>query len=393
MNKNFKRIIFAIVYLAYTSIYVARVNLSVASPDLISANVMDTVQIGLLGSVFSWVFATGRLLNSNLNDKTPPWIMLSVGLLFAGLSNIFVGLFPPFIGILLLWTINAYAQSMLWGSVLCAVSSLYDKDEAKKKISLMVTSVAMGNILAIVLNTFLITRFGTKFAFIVPGIITIVLGAVVCFTARDIKPSENAEKSHISMWKLLKNKELLLMGIPGMFHGIMKENISLWMVVYIVDKFAVDLSTSSYYIMLIPVIGFIGRTIYPAIYKLCRNRENTVSNIGFVLCILASVLLIIGNVGVTLSVIALSVIYAASSMINTSILSIYPMHFTKTGNVASSSGILDFATYFGAGIASVIYGAVIKYFGYIPMFISWIVISLISILVIMKIDSDRKKNI
>lgn len=391
MNNKMRKIIFTATYLAYTSIYIARVNLSVAGPELISANIMDTVQIGLLGSVFSSVFAIGRLLNGQLNDKTPPWIMLAIGLVFSGLSNIFVGFFPPFIGIFISWSVNAYAQSMLWGSVLCTVSSIYDKDEAKKKISLMVTSVAMGNILAIVLNTFLITRFGTKFAFIVPGIITIVLGGIICFTARDIKPDANTPKKYISLWKLLKNKELLFMSIPGMFHGIMKENISLWMAVYIVDKFSVDLSTSSYYILLIPVIGFIGRTIYPITYKLCKNSENTVSLLGFGLCIAASLLLIIGNVGVALSVIALSVIYAAASMINTSILSIYPLHYTKTGNVASVSGIMDFSTYLGAGIASVIYGAVIKHFGYLPMFLSWAVISVISILAILKIDFGRKK--
>ena len=42
MNYKNNRTIFWIVYLAYVSIYVARVNLSMAGPELISDNVWNT---------------------------------------------------------------------------------------------------------------------------------------------------------------------------------------------------------------------------------------------------------------------------------------------------------------------------------------------------------------
>ncbi|MBQ7794701.1 MAG: MFS transporter [Clostridia bacterium] len=393
MNNKWRRIIFAAVYLAYTSIYVARVNLSMAGPEMMDIGILNTVQMGILGSVFSTVYAAGRLINGGLSDKAPPWLMLTVGLALAGLSNIFVSLFTPLIGLFLLWTTNAYAQSMLWSSVLCVVSSMYEKSVAKQKTSVMVTSVAMGNILGIVINTFLITKFGARFAFVIPGVLTAVLGIIVFFATRSIKPIASPDKKHISMLSLLKNQEMLSMSVPAMMHGVMKENISLWMAVYIVDTYCVDLSTSSYYILLIPIIGFIGRTVYPAAYKLCKNRENTVSLIGFIICVAASVLLCFSGVGMIWSVLALSIIYAAVSMINTSILSIYPLHYLKTGNVASVSGIMDFGTYLGGGIASMIYGVVIKHFGYLPMFVSWAIISVVSIVFIMKINQKRKAEV
>ena len=203
--------------------------------------------------------------------------MLTAGLGVAGLSNILISFFPPFMGILILWLSNAYAQSMLWSSVLCVVSSIYDKETAKKKTSVMVTSVAMGNILSIIINTYLITKFGTKYAFAVPGFLTVVLGILVFISTKHIAPpTRNVEKKHISMWELIKRKDVFTMIIPATLHGVMKDNISLWMAVYIVDKFCVDLTTSSYYILMIPAIGFVGRTVYPAVYKLCKNRENII---------------------------------------------------------------------------------------------------------------------
>lgn len=393
MNMKRNRFIFLTVYLAYVSIYVARVNLSMAGPDLISDNVINTVQLGVLGSVFSTLYAIGRLLNGGLGDTTPPWMMLTGGLLLAGISNVMIGFLPPFAGIFLFWTTNAYAQSMLWSSVLCVVSAMYDGEEAKRKTSLMVTSVALGNILAILFNTFLITNFGVQYAFFIPGLLTAVLGIVVFFSTRHIKPALKAEKKHLSMVKLLKDKELLFMGVPATMHGVMKENISLWMTVFIVDKYCVDLSVSSYYILLIPFIGFIGRTLYPLAYKLCHNRENAVSMAGFFVCIASSAILCTQSTGMFFSVILLSLIYTAVSMINTSILSIYPLQYQKTGNVASVSGVMDFATYLGGGVASMIYGVTITKFGYLPMFVSWVAISVLSVLMIVKINRNKKRPV
>ena len=389
MNSKWQRIIFAVVYLAYTSIYIARVNLSMAGPELIDSNFLNTVQLGILGSVFSTIYAIGRLVNGGLSDKNPPWLMLTIGLTLAGVSNIFISFFPPFIGIFILWTANAYAQSMLWSSVLCVVSGIYDETTAKTKTSVMVTSVAMGNILGIVINTFFITKFGTRFAFAVPGLLTIVLGIMVFFTTKKVDYVSKVKTKHVSMLSLLKNKELSVMTIPAMLHGVMKENISLWMTVYVVDRYAVDLSTSSYYVLLIPVIGFIGRTAYPLFYKLCKSRENTVSLLGFVVCALSAAL-ICTKVSIVVSVLSLSIIYAAVSMINTSFLAMYPLHYVSTGNVASVSGIMDFATYFGAGISGVIYGVLIKNFGYVPMFVSWVIISVISMVLIYKVNHKKQ---
>lgn len=390
MTGKRKILIFWIVYLAYTAIYVARVNLSMAGPSLMELGILDTVQLGMLGSVFSTVYAAGRLVNGAISDRQPPWLMITTGLAVAGISNILIGLFPPFIGIFILWTANSYAQSMLWSSVLCIVSGMYEKKEAKKKTSFMVTSVAMGNIVGILLNTLLITKLGTRFAFVVPGILTIVLGLFVALSARCIKTKEDTEKKHISVFGLLKEKELRKMCLPAMMHGVMKENISLWMTVYIVDKYMVDLSTSSYYILLIPLIGFIGRTVYPAVFKMMGERENKVSLAGFLVCGVAALVLSLGFGNMVTSVLMLSIIYAAASMINTSMLSIYPMHYIKTGNVASVSGVMDFATYLGAGISGVIYGVVIKHFGYVPMFVSWVVMAVISTVMIADIIRKRK---
>lgn len=385
-------LIFFIIYMAYMSIYIARVNLSIAGPDLISENILDSAQIGTLGSFFFVAFATGRIINGTLSDVAPPYLMLTVGLAFVGISNILMGFLPPFIAMILFQTINAYAQSMLWSSVLCAVSVLYDSETVKKKTSLMVTSVATGNIMGIIVNTFVITHLNVRFAFIVPGITTMILGIFTFAATKNLRHNPKTASKRTPIRSLLKNKELLTMNVVAIIHGVMKENISLWMAVYIVDTYLVDLTQSSLYILLIPIIGLAGRLIYPFIYNLCKENENTVSFTGFAVCVAATAVLCFGKINIFLSVLALGIIYMSVSVINTSLVSIYPLSYAKTGNTASVSGIMDFSTYFGAGISSLIYGHIIKNFGYFPMFVSWVVLSCISILIIINIKKRRKEE-
>lgn len=385
-----RRNIFLIFFLAYTSIYVARLNLSIAGSGMMECNILDAAKLGLLGSVFSIVYSVGRLVNGTVSDTTPPWKMITCGLIVAGISNICVGFFPPYAGIFFLWTANAFAQSMLWSSVMCVVTSIYNKRESKTKMSIMVTSVAVGNILGIVINTFLITEFGLRYAFFVPGIITVILAFAVFLSTRNIDNRGKEKTEHMSILELVKNRELLKMSFPAMFHGVMKENVSLWMSVYIIDKYAVDLTTSSYYILLIPAIGFIGRVTYSFILKAFKNDENKVSAAGFVICTAASVILCVSKIGILSAVLALGIIYTAVSIINTSIVTIYPLNYVKSNNSASVSGLMDFATYLGGGISGACYGIIIKYFGYFAMFASWAVLSVAALVILRNIKNSCK---
>lgn len=383
-------------YLAYTSIYIARLNLSTASPEL-QKTILDSTQIGLMGSVFSIVYAFGRLLNGWLSDRVPPYVMMMSGLLLVGAANIAIGFSPPFLAILLLWGINAYAQSMLWSSILEIVSTLYEPEKAKRMASYMVTTVATGNVLGILISTFLVSHLGVGYAFVVPGVVTVLFALLILISAREVRP-EIKESVHLSMFHLLKQKDVQTLLVPTFFHGVIKDNISLWMVLYFVGRFSIDLKESAMFVLFVPLVGFVGRMIHPFCYRLCKENEHRVSFLGFVVCILFTVPLFLDTVTPAVAAICLSMVYAAVSAINTSILSLFPMRYAETGNVASVSGMLDFLTYGGAGVSSVIYGALIDRFGqagYMPMYLSWTVISAVSLVflhILIRADSRRKLN-
>lgn len=423
MKRNRKNLAYAICYLAYASIYIARLNLSMASPELKARGVLDTAEIGLLGTAFSVTYALGRLYNGMRSDVEEPRKMIVTGLLLCGLANLLFGLFPPFWGILLLWVLNAFAQSMLWSSVLRVVNHLYKKDGdlLTKRLSTMVSAVASGNIAGILVAMFLIAGPGVRWAFLIPGFLTLLMGALLFCTVplleeEKIKPegvrsgaekegrtkacgnasgtdfSGSASKAGISrIFMLLKDREIRTAAIPSVCHGVMKDNVTLWMAVYFVDTYAIDIASSAGYVLFIPLVGLAARLFYPVALRLCKNNEHRVSMLSFGGCLLSSLVLIFVRNPLA-AVVALSLVYAFTSLVNSSMLSIFPARFEKKGCMASVGGLMDFCNYFGAAAGSFVFGHTIDSLGYGFMFALWAAVSVLSLPVLRKLNAPEKPN-
>lgn len=381
MQKKTKILIF--LYLSYVGVYIARLNLSMASPALLEQGVLSSVQLGFLGSAFSLIYSCGRLFNGILADRLAPRLLIVSGLLLTGLSNLLLGVLPAYLIFLVLWSLNAIGQSMLWSSILRATASLYGKAHADKKVTILTTSIAAGNILGILLGSQTVAKLGLRFAFLVPGVLTVLTGLAVAWVMQGMQVEAAAEKRGFPLFTLLKDRQILGILPPALLHGMIKDNISLWMAVYFLDHFGIDLEKAAWYVLLIPTVGLVGRLAYPVLYRLTRQNEHHVSLLCFVCCAGIAALLVFGGIGPFGAAICLSLLFAFISMINTSILSIFPLRFAERNLVASVSGLTDFATYLGAAIGSAIYGFWIqdKHYGY--MFFSWVIVSLICVILLL----------
>ena len=369
-----------ICYFAYAAIYIARLNLTAASPALKDLSVITEQQLGILGAAFSVLFAVGRFVNGTLTDRIHPRFMITVGLVMCGLANIVIGFLPPFIAMVFLWAVNAFAQSMLWSAILVVVSAVYSPEKAKRVVPIMLTSVAFGNVISIIFNAYLIKTYGVLYAFIVPGAITLVLALFSFLSLYKLPVKEADSKTHLSLFTILKNSEFRLILTPTILHGIVKENITIWMALFIVHRYAFSgLSDSIYFLLFVPLIGFFGRMVYTPVFNLCGHNEHKAAIAGFVVTIISSVILCMNVNNMYVDIFLMGIIYAAISISNTTFLSIYPLQYAKTGNIASVSGILDLFTYGGGGIGSLIFGYSVKSLGYNSIFITFAAASVISI--------------
>ena len=392
-------LVFWVCYAAYTAIYLSRVNLTMAAPALKETAVLDAAQIGVLGGVFSVIYAFGRMFNGWLSDRTSPRRMIPVGLLLCGAANLLIGLLPPYPAFLLLWGVNAYAQSMLWSSNLRILAALHDEEEARCRSSWLITSVSAGTLAGILLSGRLIADLGVRWAFLVPGALTLLCLAAALLTLPDLSPARAGEAG-AGPGRLVRDtaaafgdRRILRMVIPAVCLGVMKDNISLWMAVYVVDTFGIDLRASAWYVLLIPAVGLFGRFLYPFCYRISRHREQRVAAVSYGVCAVFSILLLTLVPSPLAAVVWLSVVYAANSLISTAVGGSFPLRFLDTGNVATVSGLLDLLIYSGAAVSSLIFGFAIRAFGYGVMFAIWAAVSVLAALLLLRSARLQEKGV
>ena len=376
-------------FVSYTCTYIVRVNLSMAAPGLREVGTLTGEQVGILGGVFSAMYAIGRILNGSLCDRIKPRYMMAAGLCAAGVCNIVVGTLPPFAGILVLWGVNAFALSMLWGAVQTVVFALYRGEEGRLKMSLMSSAVAMGNIVSILLTAYLVKHYSVAMAFIVPGAMVVLVGIAALFMYRGVgfyfgeeKKREAPSSGGRAIAGLLKRGNIRRTLAAAFSHGVMKECIGLWMALIFVDIYGMDLSKSAVSIVLIPLIGFAGRLLFPVFYRLCGYNEMKAGRWAFLLSAVCGVLLCFKALGAVTGLLAISFMYAAISMINVALLAVYPSRFIEEHAMNTLAGMLDTGTYAGSALLSMVYGFVVTRWGYVPMFVSWAAFSLLGMVML-----------
>jgi OPA family glycerol-3-phosphate transporter-like MFS transporter len=372
-SKNFL-LMFLIGYVSYCLVYIARLNLSVASTDL--GHIITDAQYGYIGSAFLIAFSCGRLLNGFIGDKVHPRYMLYIGLTLSGLANLGLSFLPSFPIFIALWSVNGYAQSMLWGSLLSYISFISPEDKRVTSVSVLVSSVAVGSVLGLLIATFATTAFGVSAAFLVPAILSITLAFLpLTMFNEKMEIAKTEKKSHIPMSKILRIPSVYIMLLPAVMHGVIKDNISSWAPKFFQSNYNFSLSQMQMFLYIIPVVGMVGRLIYPYFYGVFKKKENYVSITAAALCVASMLPLVLGVNNIIVAAVCLCLTNAAINVINTSMLSMFPLRFSASGNVSSVTGIMDFATYMGAGIGSAFYGATLKNGDFSIMFGSWLLIA------------------
>jgi len=207
--------IFLICYIAYTCIYIARLNLSMASPAMRDAGILTATQLGFIGSAFSVVYSCGRLFNGILVDRMAPKVLVTAGLVLTAAANLLIGILPPYILVLTLWCINAFGQSMLWSAMLRIMTGVYGKAQADKKVPILVSSVSVGNILGILFSSQLVSWFGIRVAFLVPGGMAAVMGLLVLWMIPHTGGAPAGSKKPFPFRQLLRSKEIRGILLPS----------------------------------------------------------------------------------------------------------------------------------------------------------------------------------
>jgi OPA family glycerol-3-phosphate transporter-like MFS transporter len=393
--------IFKLTWLAYFAAYIGRLNFTSIMGDLIKNNYLTFSETGVISMLYFITYGFGQVINGILGDKLNPKYMVLGGLLLSGISNFLMPFFSSLSGLIVIWGLNGYFQSMIWPPIIRIYSEYFSMKHKNNASVDIVSSMVLGSFIAYCIAAislkFLNWKWVFYFSFIIMSLVSLIwffyfdkltLNLDSIYEKNNSKSNSNKE-----LKRFIINSGLLSLLIPVTVHGFIKDGIVSWIPTYIAERFYVSSSFSIVVTMMIPLLNLSGAYMAKYINKKNPNKEVKSSGYFFFLSTVSLILLMtVGLNSIYFTGFLFAIITASMLAINTLLVNILPSHFASQHRVATVSGLFNAISHFGSAIAALSIGIIVEFFGWPITVFSWVLVALLSfVLCIIKRELDYSK--
>jgi OPA family glycerol-3-phosphate transporter-like MFS transporter len=192
--------------------------------------------------------------------------------------------------------------------------------------------------------------------------------------------------------EVFKKTKLIYIVIACMAQGIIKDGLSLWAPTILIDTHNLDLQSTIGYILIIPVLNLFGMWLANCMNKKFYKKEKITALILFGFSIVFLVLfLLFGRLTPLLTIILLGLTSSMMYGSNAILLGIIPLTYKKYNKTSSVAGLLDFASYVGAGLFTFVCGIVVSKYSWTYIVLFWIsILMLATLMIYINLKKDKE---
>lgn len=277
--------VFWLLWGAYASYYLCRVNFAVAQPAMLKEFPdWTSAQIGSIPSAYAAVYAVGQIVNGTLGQRYGTRRMMTLAMLIACVSNVLFFFTSSFEAMRLLWVLNGWGQSAGWSLMVGTIADWNTSARRGTLIGRLSTCYQVGNVASWLLAGALCDSIGWRYAFLVPGLFMLPMAAVFFTLLRDTpeqagfapvrddvapKPpaanpaeSPTEESGWATTWLVLKltltNRILWILAIGFFVMNAVRYSFMNWTVQYMADFHGRSIKNSALTAIMVPLAGSLG---------------------------------------------------------------------------------------------------------------------------------------
>ncbi|WP_227107484.1 MFS transporter family glucose-6-phosphate receptor UhpC [Chromobacterium rhizoryzae] len=301
-------------YAGYAVYYFTRRSFNSILPAMLDDLGWERAAGGAILSMFYIVYGVSRFVSGMMSDFANPRYFMGLGLIATGVINILFGFSSSLLAFTALWTLNAFFQGWGWPPCAKLMTAWYSRNERGFWWAICNTSHNVGGALIPLLAGALAMAYGWRYGMIVPGVIGIAVGLLLCVRLRDrpasmglptvgawrrdeLELEQERNSAKLPMWQVLRryvfgNRFIWLLAASYLFVYVVRIGINDWGNKFLQEQHGYALLKANSAIFWLEVGGFIG-TIVAGWGSDRFFRGNRVPmNIIFTLGILLSVLLL-----------------------------------------------------------------------------------------------------
>jgi OPA family sugar phosphate sensor protein UhpC-like MFS transporter len=233
-----------------------------------------------MGTLFYITYGVSKFVSGMVSDQSKPRYFMGFGLIATGTINIAFGLSSSLVMFAALWTLNAFFQGWGWPPCAKLLTTWYSRSERGFWWSIWNTCHNLSGALIPISIGFVAMTWGWRYGFILPGILAIGVGSLICFRMRD-KPTslglpsvgewrnDELEKRHeregqglafkqILRTYVLGNKYIWLLCSSYLLVYVVRTAINDWGNLYLTERHGFELFSANAAVSMFEIGGFIG---------------------------------------------------------------------------------------------------------------------------------------
>lgn len=394
--KYWRKRIFWSIWITYACFYLVRVNMSVALPGIMGEyGISKTAMGGVLTALFT-MYAIGQFVNGQLADKFGARKLITTGILISAVLNIIFGFTNGWLaGMILVWGLNGFFQSMGWSPSVKTIANWFPLRMRTKKAGLLGTSYQIGSAASWGIAGFVVGLLGWRWAFFIPALVAIVIGLHWGIRGRNapeevglptVEEQHNQQegdglikKDHhlgfkFTLKTVLLDKKIWCVALGLFCLNIVRYGFMDWAPTYLFEVQNAAISTAAFKAMIIPIAGSLG-ALYASFIamRLFKHRKAPIA--ALMLFALALFCFIYPKIPIgnwLLSLIFLAIIGFTTYGPHVLMVTALPMDYGSRKATASVTGFIDGWGYIGAALTGIGSGFLIDNFGWNYAFYFWI---------------------
>jgi len=377
--KKLKWQVFISATIGYSLFYVCRLSLSVIKKPIVDAAILNESELGMMGSALFFSYATGKLINGFLADKSNIARFMSTGLLLTALINIILGFTSSFVVFTILWGISGWFQSMGAAPCVISLSRWFNSKERGTYYGIWSASHSIGKAITYIGVAFLVSIAGWKWGFWGAGLIGLVGAVLVSIFLHDSPESKglpmetslkketvaspnDAKSVSTHQKEVLKNPYIWILAGASCLMYISRYGVESWGIYYLeAQKGYTNLEASSI-LSVSAISGIIGTVVSGIIsdrfFKGSRNYPALIAGILNVTAI--SFFLLYPDGHIWMDTLTMIIFGFAIGILITFVGGLMAVDIASKKASGAALGLIGIASYIGAGVQDIISGFLIN---------------------------------
>jgi len=387
--------IFSLVFLCsaiYFVSYITRINYSAVLVEIMKSEGFAKTEASVPLTGLFIVYGAGQLISGILGDKFSPEKIIFSGLLLTCAMNILLPFCPSTYLMTAVWSVNGFAQALMWPPLVKIMAKYLTKENYEKNIAFVIFASSLGTIFVYAVSPVVISISEWKYVFF--GAAAVAFVVAVVWLACIFRIENKAEDTEIFVPDVKSTQKaggavsftkaalalLFIIMAANIFQGLLRDGITTWMPTYMADTFGFDSSSAILTGVALPLSSAAVSFFTAAIYRKILKNEAKCTTLFFSVCTLCCLVLCISRgSSPVISTVMLMAASAATHAVNFMYTSISVAKFERFNRTSFVTGAINSSVYIGSAASTYGIAAITTHFGWNGTMLAWLICSVVGL--------------